>query len=271
MAAATLHKHKTSNVDEAAVDLEEGLFCLHVEAAALLSPSFKQTARRGSLMRKPSGKAQALSECARRPAPAATLSRSLAACTGRARRVARAGSGRRAMRRALRPPPARPWQVRGAACAARGGRCAAACACKRSHAARSRQHRTPARMSVLLRKADVAGPKGVCCCAGKGPESPQAASEARFTAGCVRVRAWLTKAELRIEAAPRSCTLLRPACAVGGDRLPEAVPFDEILSASARQCTGCLPCCCPSRRARPGALWYRITRQHAVSAQAWSG
>ena len=55
--AATLHKHKTSNVDEVAVvDLEEGLFCLHVEAAALLSPSFKQTARRGSLMRKPSGK-----------------------------------------------------------------------------------------------------------------------------------------------------------------------------------------------------------------------
>jgi len=42
MAAATLHKHKTSNVDEAAVDLEEGLFCLHVEAAALLSPSFSR-------------------------------------------------------------------------------------------------------------------------------------------------------------------------------------------------------------------------------------
>ncbi len=154
MAAATLHKHKTSNVDEAAVDLEEGLFCLHVEAAALLSPSFKQTARRGSLMRKPSGKAQALSECARRPAPAATLSRSLAACTGRARRVARAGSGRRAMRPALRPPPARPWQVRGAL-RARPAAAAAphACACERSHAARSRQHRTPARMSVFLREA----------------------------------------------------------------------------------------------------------------------
>jgi len=125
MAAATLHKHKTSNVDEAAVDLEEGLFCLHVEAAALLSPSFKQTARRGSLMRKPSGKAQALSECARRPGPAATLSCSDAACTGRARRCARAGSGRRATPQALRPPPARPWQARGAACTARSSHCAA--------------------------------------------------------------------------------------------------------------------------------------------------
>ena len=58
-----LHKHKTSNADEVVVtDLEEGLFCLHVEAAALLSPSFKQTARRPSLMRKPSSREA--SECA---------------------------------------------------------------------------------------------------------------------------------------------------------------------------------------------------------------
>ncbi|KAK9833420.1 hypothetical protein WJX81_003514 [Elliptochloris bilobata] len=48
---------------------------------------------------------------------------------------------------------------------------------------------------------------------GKGPESPQAASEAGFTAG----------------------------------QLPEAVPFDEILSASARE-RHCSPCCCASKR-----------------------
>ena len=85
---------------------------------------------------------------------------------------------------------------------------------------------------------------------GKGPESPQSASEAAFTVGCVRVRAWLTKLGLRLEASSRCCAVLRPACVHSG-RLPETVPFDEILSASVRE-RGCLPSsCCRSKRVLP--------------------
>lgn len=85
---------------------------------------------------------------------------------------------------------------------------------------------------------------------GKGPESPQSASEAAFTVGCVRVRAWLTKLGLRLEASSRCCSVLRPACVHSG-RLPETVPFDEILCASVRE-RGCLPSsCCRSKRVLP--------------------
>ena len=100
-----------------------------------------------------------------------------------------------------------------------------------------------------------AGPDSclACPCTGKGPESPQAASEAGFAEGCVRVRACLTKAGLRLEAQPRCCALLRPSCVRGG-RLPHAVPFDEILSAGARE-RGCGACCCIPKwvRTRAGA------------------
>ena len=88
-------------------------------------------------------------------------------------------------------------------------------------------------------------------CAGKGPESPQATSEAGFADGCVRVRACLTKAGLRLEAQSRCCVLLRPSCLRGG-RLPHAVPFDEILSASARE-RGCGACCWMPKWVRAGS------------------
>ena len=121
---AILHKHKNSNADEVVVpDLEEGLFCLHVEAAALLSPSFKQTARRPSLMRKPSGREA--SECA------ASLFCTLLEANARAFSPKKcsvhwpawasalcwhAGAGSRITRPALPPLHSRPCQVRGMPC-----------------------------------------------------------------------------------------------------------------------------------------------------------
>ena len=115
-----LHKHKNSNADEVVVpDLEEGLFCLHVEAAALLSPSFKQTARRPSLMRKPSGReasecAAACFPCSMWPMPVCTVRKDAMCWPSWATALCRhAGSGSRTMHPAPPPPHSRLCQVRG--------------------------------------------------------------------------------------------------------------------------------------------------------------